>query len=54
VLDNDLACALGLADLATSISLPAFRHRHFTIETKADGSPVTDADVAVEAAPLGL
>lgn len=47
---EDLEFALGLADLADSISLPRFRAADLTIETKPDRTFVTDADQAVEAA----
>jgi histidinol-phosphatase len=46
----DLDFALSLADLADSISLPRFRALDLRVETKADLSPVTDADRAVERA----
>lgn len=46
----DLDLALRLADLADSISLPRFRSQDLVVETKADSSPVTDADRAVEQA----
>jgi histidinol-phosphatase len=46
----DLAFALSLADLADSLSLPRFRAADLRIETKADLTPVTDADRAVERA----
>lgn len=46
----DLALALRMADLADDISLPRFRAQDLKIETKADASPVTDADRSVEAA----
>jgi histidinol-phosphatase len=46
----DLDLALRLADLADSISLPRFRAQDLVVETKADSSPVTDADRAVEQA----
>jgi histidinol-phosphatase len=47
---DDLAFALGLADLADSLSLPRFRARDLRVETKPDLTPVTDADRAVERA----
>jgi histidinol-phosphatase len=47
---RDLEFALGLADLADSISRPRFRARDLAVDTKADRSPVTDADRAVERA----
>lgn len=50
-LDTDalLRFAHHLADLADAITLPAFRSGP-AVETKADGTPVTAADRAVEAA----
>lgn len=44
----ELQFACELADLAASISLPAFVDRRFSVEEKPDGSPVTDPDRAVE------
>jgi histidinol-phosphatase len=44
---DDLALALALADAADAISLPAF-DRGEAVTAKADGTPVTDADRAVE------
>ncbi|MDX6469389.1 MAG: histidinol-phosphatase [Gaiellaceae bacterium] len=46
----DLSFALSLADLADSLSLPRFRAADLRVETKADLTPVTDADRAVERA----
>jgi histidinol-phosphatase len=46
----DLAYALALADDADALSLPRFRARDLRVETKADLTPVTDADRAVERA----
>jgi histidinol-phosphatase len=46
----DLDLALRMADIADSIALPRFRAQDLQIETKADASPVTDADRSVEAA----
>ena len=46
----DLAFALKLADLADSLSLPRFRALDLRVDTKADLTPVTDADRAVERA----
>ena len=43
----DLELALRLADAADSISLPRFRSG-LAVETKADQSPVTEADRFVE------
>jgi histidinol-phosphatase len=48
--DRDLAFAMELADLADSISLPRFRSPDLRVETKADLTPVTEADRAVEEA----
>ena len=47
---DDLALARHLADLADALTMPAFRSRSFTVETKPDMTPVTDADRAVEQA----
>ena len=44
----DLAFALELAELADSLSLPRFRALDLQVDTKADLTPVTDADRAVE------
>lgn len=46
----DLTLALTLADAADEISLGRFRARDLRVDTKADLTPVTDADRAVEAA----
>jgi histidinol-phosphatase len=46
----DLDYALTLADLADSLSLPRFRALDLRVDTKADLTPVTDADRAVERA----
>jgi histidinol-phosphatase len=46
--DPDLAFALGLTDLADSISLPRFEARDFVVETKPDLTPVTEVDRSVE------
>jgi histidinol-phosphatase len=46
----DLTFALELAELADSLSLPRFRAADLRVETKADRTPVTDADRAVERA----
>ena len=46
----DLAFALELADLADSLSLPRFRALDLRVDTKADLTPVTDADRTVERA----
>ena len=50
----DLDLALRMADIADSIALPRFRAQDLKIETKADASPVTDADRSVEAALKAL
>jgi histidinol-phosphatase len=47
---DDLSLALELADLADAISLPRFRASDLVVETKADLTPVTEADRAVEQA----
>ena len=46
----DLELAQELARIADEISLPHFEGRDFAIQTKPDGSPVTDADVEIERA----
>jgi histidinol-phosphatase len=48
--DADLALALELADLADGIALPRFRALDLRVDTKADRTPVTEADKAVERA----
>lgn len=45
----DLELALRLVDAADAISLPRFRSRGLTVETKPDLTPVTEADRGVEA-----
>jgi histidinol-phosphatase len=45
---DDLALAMRLADEADKIALERFRAQDLVVETKADASPVTDADKAVE------
>ena len=50
---EDLALALALADLADSVSLPRFGAHDLRVTAKADSSPVTDADHAVEQALRG-
>lgn len=47
-MDADLRYALGLADAADALTLPRFHERDFRVETKADLTPVTDADRATE------
>ena len=46
----DLELALSLADDADAITLPRFRAHDLSIETKADLTPVSEADRAAEAA----
>ena len=46
----DLAFALSLADDADAITLPRFRAHDLHVETKADLTPVSEADRAAEAA----
>lgn len=48
--NEDLAFALELADIADGISLPRFQAADLHVETKPDKTFVTDADTAVEAA----
>jgi histidinol-phosphatase len=48
VANGDLSFALELADLAADVSMKTFRGAELTVETKADGSPVTEVDRAVE------
>ncbi len=45
----DLELALRLADQADAITLPRFRALDLVVQTKPDRSPVTEADLAVEA-----
>ncbi len=49
-LSADLALALELADLADTISLPAYERRSFTVDWKANHTEVTEADRGTEAA----
>jgi histidinol-phosphatase len=49
-LQDDLALAHALADLADAISLNRYQAQDLVITTKPDNSPVTDADRAVETA----
>jgi histidinol-phosphatase len=46
----DMDLALQLADVADSITLPRFRTADLRVESKADGTPVTDADRRAESA----
>src|SRR3989442_2218457 len=48
-MDEDLAVALELADLADRATLPAFESQDFRVETKPDLSLVTEVDRDVEA-----
>ncbi|MEM7286682.1 MAG: inositol monophosphatase family protein, partial [Actinomycetota bacterium] len=48
----DKATLMALADVADAQTLPLWRSTSLTHETKEDGSPVTDADRAAEAALL--
>jgi len=50
---QDLELALELADLADPLALARFRERDLVVETKADLTPVTEADRAVEEAIAG-
>ena len=45
---SDLSFALELADLAADVSMKTFRSAELTVETKSDGSPVTEVDRTVE------
>jgi histidinol-phosphatase len=47
-LDEDLALALELADVADRITLGRFRAHDLIVERKPDLTPVTEADTAVE------
>jgi histidinol-phosphatase len=47
---DDLALALELADVADELSLPRFRAPDLVVDTKADLTPVTETDRAVEEA----
>jgi histidinol-phosphatase len=46
--NSDLFFALELADLAAQVSIKTFRSFDLTVETKVDGSPVTEVDRSVE------
>jgi histidinol-phosphatase len=48
VANSDLSFAFQLADLAADISMKTFRSADLTVDTKADGSPVTEVDRRVE------
>ncbi len=47
---TDLQLAIAAADLADRITLGAFRHPSLAVETKADETPVSEADRATEVA----
>jgi histidinol-phosphatase len=49
-LQDDLALAHALADLADAITLDRYQAQDLVITTKPDNTPVTDADRAVETA----
>jgi histidinol-phosphatase len=49
-MQDDLALALRLADVADAVTLPRFRAADLRVTTKPDRSPVTDADTAAEEA----
>jgi histidinol-phosphatase len=49
-LEDDLAFAHALADLADAISLDRYQAQDLVVTTKPDSTPVTDADRAVETA----
>ena len=47
-MNPDLALALELADIADAVSMRRFRATDLRVDTKGDGTPVTDADRQVE------
>jgi histidinol-phosphatase len=49
-MNADLRLALELADIADRIAMSRFRASDLEVETKPDGSPVTDADGTIERA----
>ena len=51
---DDLALALELADTADGITLDRFESSDLSVDSKPDMTPVTDADLAVEAALRSL
>lgn len=53
-MNPDLALALRLADAADAITLARFRAQDLAVQTKPDLTPVSDADLAVEAALRSL
>jgi len=48
--DDDLALALALADIADPLGLARFGARDLVVDTKPDDTPVTEADRAIELA----
>ena len=48
--NSDLSFAFELVDLAVDVSMKAFRRADLVVETKVDGSPVTEVDRRVEGA----
>jgi histidinol-phosphatase len=50
VANSDLSFAFELVDLAVDVSMKAFRRADLVVETKVDGSPVTEVDRRVEGA----
>jgi histidinol-phosphatase len=51
---RDLELALTLADAADAVTMARFLNRGLRVETKPDRTPVTEADLAAEAAMLAL
>ena len=51
---DDLALGLEMADLADTLTVPRFRARDLTVDTKPDLTPVTEADRTVEQALRAL
>jgi histidinol-phosphatase len=49
-MNDDVAFAFELADVADALTLPRFRAADLQVETKADSTPVSDADRAAESA----
>ncbi|HEV3231141.1 MAG TPA: inositol monophosphatase family protein [Candidatus Dormibacteraeota bacterium] len=49
-MDSELALALELADLADAVTMPRFRAADLLVESKADLTPVSEADRAAETA----
>lgn len=47
-MQDELSFAFELADVAARVSLPRFTNGAFSVETKPDGSPVTEVDLEVE------